>query len=204
MKGITKKQLDIFSFIESFIDKHHYSPSYRDIQQQFGFSSLGTVYNYIKRLEKRGILAAERKSSRSLAPAEPSKKKSEHETEVPLIGIIRAGFPIEIFLHEQQITIPRSLAAQMNTTYALRAKGDSLNEELIADGDLLIIDTGSAIENGDTIVALINAHDTLVKRYFLEEGFIRLESKTPHHRPIIVREQNITIQGRIKAVIREL
>lgn len=204
MKGITKKQHDIYSFIEEFIHKNNFSPSYRDIQEKFGFSSLGTVYNYIKLLKRKGMLSAEKQCGRSVALTAAQTRKNHSEIEVPLIGSIKAGYPIEMLLQPQTVSLPEALVPHPEHTYALKAKGDSLNEELIAEGDLLIVEAYQEVDNGDTIIALVNAHDTLVKRYFREEGYIRLESKTPHHRPMIVREKDLAVQGRLAAVLRQL
>ncbi len=203
MNGTTKKQYDIYAFIEEYIKKNNFSPSYRDIQEQFGFSSLGTVYSYIQRLKRKGMLTAEKQCSRSFTLAQALKDKNSSDISIPLIGHIKAGYPIEMLLQPKTIALSSALILHEEQTYALQAKGDGFNEELIADGDILIVETSKEIHNGDTVIALINAHNTLVKRYYHEDSYVRLESKTPHHRPMIVREKDVTVQGHLIALIRE-
>jgi len=200
MQGLTKKQHAVLSFIQDYIHHNRYSPSYRDIQEKFGFSSLGTVYNYLNILKRKGTLTSQKQSSRSLSL--PHANPYHSEIVIPFIGHVKAGFPIEMLAKPQTVAIPHSLVNNPESTYALRVKGDSLAEELIADGDLLIVETKQEIDEGATIIGLINSHDTVIKRCFWEEHYIRLESKTAHHRPLIVREGDLEVQGCLIAILR--
>jgi repressor LexA len=203
MKGLTKRQREIVDYIQQFIANNRYSPSYREISQHFGFSSLGSVYKHINALKRKGAILAETQTSRSIAPAEqePQSKLSE-EVEIPFIGHISAGVPIQILSQTQQLSIPRTLVHSVEKTYALRVQGDSLSEEMIADGDLLLVEARQEAHPGETVVALINEHDTIVKKYYPEGNNIRLLSAYAHHHPILLRSEDIRIQGVLVGLLR--
>src|SRR5438105_2577661 len=138
MKGLTKKQDEVLSFIQEFIHAHRYSPSYREIMQRFSFSSLGSVYKHVYALKRKGFLTAEKQRSRSMMLSEALAKSKNNGTELPFIGYIRAGFPIETFPKAQTIAVPDFFIHVPEQTYVLKAKGDSLSEELICDGDYIV------------------------------------------------------------------
>ena len=203
MKGLTKRQREILDFIEAFIDKHHYSPSYREIQQHFSFSSLGTVYRHIQVLKRKGQISAEKKASRSMALAhEATKKETQGIVELPFIGLIAAGSPIEMFPRTQTLSVPNFLVHTPENTYILRAQGDSLNEELICDGDLLIVEARQEAHAGEIVVAIINQHETIVKRYFPEGQYVRLIGHIANHQPIILNHESLLIQGILVGLLR--
>lgn len=203
MKGLTKKQRDIVEFIEEFTKNNRYSPSYREIGNNFGFSSLGSVYKHIQTLKRKGILNNEVKASRSITlTTQAEKVDALYEIEIPFIGHIAAGMPIQTFPQQQQVIIPRSFVHNPEKTYALRAQGDSLNEELIADGDLLVVEARQEAHQGETVVALINNHDTIIKRYYQEGPYVRLIGTFANHHPIILQQENVNVQGIVLGLIR--
>ncbi|MBA3816194.1 MAG: transcriptional repressor LexA [Parachlamydiaceae bacterium] len=203
MKGLTKRQRDIVEFIQEFIKNNRYSPSYREICQNFGFSSLGSIYKHMQALKRKGILSSESKVSRSIMLTTHSEKpETLNEIEIPFIGHIAAGMPIQTFPQRQQITIPRSFVHNPEKTYALRVQGDSLNEEFIADGDLLVVEARQEAHQGETIVALINNHDTIVKRFYQEGIYVRLLGTFANHHPIILQKEDVLIQGIVIGLIR--
>lgn len=203
MKGLTPKQRELLSFIEESIRAHGHSPSYREMMSHFGFRSIGSVYKHIQVLKRKGVLTSEERCSRSLTPtALPAQAKLSSEINVPFIGHISAGAPIETFTHSKTISIPEFLVHVPDKTYILQARGDSLNEELIADGDFLVFEAKQDAHAGDTVIALINQHDTIVKRYFPEAPYVHLAGNNPHHKPIILRQENIRIQGVVTGILR--
>lgn len=203
MKGLTKRQRDIVDFIEQFTNNNRYSPSYREICQNFGFTSLGSIYKHIQALKRKGILSSESKASRSVTLTLPSEKpEALYEIEIPFIGHIAAGMPIQTFPQRQQVIVPRSFIHNPEKTYALRAQGDSLNEEFIADGDLLIVEARGEAHQGETIIALINNHDTIIKRFYQEGTYVRLIGTFANHHPIILQQENVIIQGIVIGLIR--
>lgn len=189
--------------MENFIESYRYSPTFREIKSYFGFASVSTVTKHIAALHRKGYLEAEPKCSRSLTLTQTSMQKKIHpEIELPFIGIITAGYPIETFSHAQTVAVPEFMVHDPEKTYVLKAKGDSLQEEMIADGDLLLIEAGENPEPGDTVTALINQHDTIVKRYFSEGPYVKLTGTNPHHQPIILRSEDVHIQGVLVGLVR--
>ena len=203
MKGITKRQRDIVNYIHEFIAAHRYSPSYREIGSHFGFSSLGSVYKHIHTLRKKGVLQLEAMSSRSLKPVnEAVKNGTIFEKKLPLIGNISAGVPIQLFSKSQEVYVPHAFVRLPDQTYVLKAQGNSLNEELIGDGDLIVVEARQEAHPGETIVALINNHDTILKKYYPEGDYVKLTGCNPHQHPIILRTEDIQIQGIVVGLVR--
>jgi repressor LexA len=199
VKALTKSQRKIFDFVTTFIQEKGYSPTFRDIQSHFGFSSLGSVYTYIKTLKRKGLLHDEKRTAISLTQEE---KDLKEEFTVPLIGYLAAGFPLETFPQSQPIPVPYSLVPNPEDTYIMRAKGDTLIDEHIIDGDLLLIEARSMAHEGELVVAHVQQNDTLVKRFFPEGLYVRLESSDASHEPIILNPEELTIQGVIIGLLR--
>lgn len=204
MHGLTKRQREIIDFIQKFIANHRYSPSYREIGTHFGFSSVASVHKHVNTLKKKGIVLAEKKSSRSLVLSqEKANLSASNEIEVPFIGHLVAGTPIQMFSQSQMLAIPKNMVNALDKTYVLRVQGDSLNEEMIADGDFLVVEARQEAHPGETVVALINHHDTVVKRYYPENDYIRLASNNPHQHPIILRSEDMIVQGVLVSMLRK-
>lgn len=205
MKGLTKRQRELIDFIQNFIANNRYSPSYREIGHHFGFASLGSVYKHITTLKKKGALFSESNVSRSVTTVEESvdtPAAEPNEITVPLIGYIAAGMPIEMFSQSQQIQVPASYVHSLDKTYALRAHGDTLSEEMIADGDILLVEVRQYAHPGETVVALINGQDIIVKKYYPEGELVRLLSTHSHHNPILLRQDDIVVQAVLISLLR--
>jgi repressor LexA len=204
MKGLTKRQRELIDFIQDFIANNRYSPSYREIGHHFGFNSLGSVYKHIATLKKKGFLYSESKISRSVTTInEPAKIQTPTEITIPLIGYIAAGVPIQTFPQSQLVQIPSSYVHSPDKTYALRAKGNSLAEEMIADGDILLVEVRQEAHPGETVVALINDHDIIVKQYFPEGDFVRLSGSYSEHEPILLRHEDVMVQAVVICLLRQ-
>ncbi len=204
MSGLTKKQHAVLLFIQEYISQHQHSPSFRDIQQHFGYSSLGTVYNHIKILKRKGLVSSDKQSSRSLKPIQEKTQKYLGVKKIPLVGQIRAGYPIELSKSSKNIDLPPSMVHSPQNTYALRVRGDGFIDELIADGDMIIVEARQQAVDGETVIAVVNQHETMIKCIHYVENYARLEAVTPHQQPIILREGDFTIQGIILSIIRRL
>lgn len=203
MKGLTKKQRDILDFIETYIETNGYSPSYRDIQHHFSFHSLGTVYNYIKVLKRKQVIEGEKRGYRSITSSRQTMEKGNAEVELPFIGYLSAKAPIDTFPQIQSAFIPQSLVPNPPRTYALRVRGEFFRDELIADGDLLLVEARPEARSGEIVLACISHKDEMrINTYYPEGQYTRLESKTPHQEPTIVRNEEITIRGIIVGLIR--
>jgi repressor LexA len=201
MKGLTSKQRAILDFIQSFIDQHRYSPSYREIMHRFDLASPGSVYKYIQTLKRKGALATEDKCSRSLnIPLSISPSLPSNDIRLPFIGYLLAHYPIEMFKQSQSIAVPAFLVQVPDNTYILQVQGDTLQEEGMFDGDLILIEARQDIEAGETIVALVNQHETYVKMYYPEGQHVRLQGRRQDS--LMVRHDLVFIHGVIVGLIR--
>jgi len=203
MKGLTPRQLQVLQFIQGFIDQHHYSPSYREIMLHFKMTSPGSVYKHIRTLKRKGALSSNKHSYRSLKPIQSNKPAKESSNiQLPLIGNLSVGYPLELFIKPRMMEVPRSLAHAPDDTYILQAQGDALREESIQNGDLLLIEARQDIQPGEIVLGLINQTDTILKRYYPEGQYIRLENQNLHTHSLIVRCEHIVIQGVLVGLIR--
>jgi repressor LexA len=200
VKGLTKRQKEILDFLQSYLEKHRYSPSYREIMKKFGFSSLASVYKHLHILKRKGYVDAEKRCSRSLS-LNPLEKETL-KVDIPFIGQLSAHGPIETFPQAQTLSLPSYLIRNPAHSYVLRVVGDAFTEELIGTGDLVVVETGRSAEEGDCILALINHDNMLIKRYHAEGSYIRLESYNVELHPIIVREADLVILGMVVGLLR--
>lgn len=204
MKGLTKRQHEILEYVQEFIQKHHYSPSYREVMHHFGFSSLGSVYKHIDLLKRKGKLGGENKAKRSLfIPDDQPTSSLNGSLELPLVGSISSDHQIELLAKPQSIVVPVFLVHMPEKTYVLRIRGDTLQEEFMADHDLLIVEARQEALSGEVIIAVINDEDLMIKRYYQEEGKVRLESYCKQHEPIFLSEDSFAIKGVVIGLIRQ-
>lgn len=203
MRGLTNKQSDVLNYIQQYIDKNECSPSYREIMDHFGMSSPGSMYKLIKTLQQKGALSKEKHSRRALMPIQSTKSTLEKsDFQIPLIGNLSIGYPLELFMHSKLISVPVSLVHNPDNTYLLQVQGDALLEESIQDGDLLLIEARQDIQPGEIILGLINQIDTVLKRYYPEGQSIRLESHHSMNSSLTLRSELISIQGILVGLIR--
>lgn len=193
---LTKRQNQILNFIKEFIKTHEYAPSYREIAKSLNLSSVATVAEYINVLEQKGYLTRQTSCARALqlTPA-----WDERTFEVPLIGRIAAGKPIEAIRTNETIDIPRDMVGP--SVFALQVTGDSMKDDGIFDGDYVIIEKTNNPRNGDIVVALLDDDNVTLKRFFREKTRIRLQPANKTYKPIYTRRA--FVQGRVKGVIRK-
>jgi repressor LexA len=204
MKGMTKKQSDMLRYITHFIEKKGYSPSYREIMRAFDLNSPGTVYKHLQALKRKQNLFSEKHCSRSLSLEDiHSRESPSFECELPYIGYISANSPVESFPQTETIHVPPLLVPNPDKTYVLQVQGDFLLKELIADGDLLLVEVRSQFDAGSLVLARVNNHAMVVKRYYAAGTQIRLEG---HYdtlaKPIDVLHDEVQILGAVAGIIR--
>lgn len=203
MKALTPRQQQVLSYIQEYIQERGFSPSYREVRDYFGFSSLFSVQKHIAALQEKGALQMEQHRARSMSLPEAQQPAGKGgEIELPFIGFISLNQPIETFAKSQVIGVPTFLVNDLSRTYVLRVKGDGYLEEQIAQGDLLIVEARTDPDPGDTIIATLQAGDTLIKRYYPEEKYIRLIGNSPNNRPLLVQDVDLTIQGVVTGLLR--
>jgi repressor LexA len=198
--ALTKRQREILTYVESFIESEGYSPSFEEIAAFFGYSSLATVHEHLSNLERKGYLRKNYNKSRSLelVPAEGTLS-----IDLPLLGSVAAGLPIEAIEEQETLSVPHDML-RAGSNYVLRVKGHSMVDEQIRDGDYIVVNSRQTAENGEMVVALVGGDSATVKKYFRErDGRIRLQPANPDMLPMYYREDEVQIQGIVIAVIRK-
>jgi len=198
-ENLTKKQKEILDYITEFITMNGYSPSYREIAEYFRLSSPATIYEHIKGLEDKGYIKAQEKKARSIKVTR-KELKERPAMELPLVGTITAGAPIEAIEEKETITIPVDLVGDPNS-FVLQVKGESMIGEGILDGDYVICERRFYPQNGDVVVALLNNEYATLKKYFREKNRIRLQPANRSFKPLYTK--NPVIQGIVKAILRK-
>jgi repressor LexA len=180
---------------------NHKSPTTSEIQAQFGLRSPGTVYHLLSALESDGAIRRIPHARRGIEIIRPPDMSGD--CEIPMLGIVAAGYPIEAVLHQETIDVPRDLHGK-GRTFALRVRGDSMSGDHIADGDYLIVESRETAENGQTVIAIIDGDQATVKRFYRERGRIRLEPANTRFKPIYVKPPSrLAIQGVVIGIIRK-
>ena len=199
--SLTKKQKQVYDFISEYVQSNGYSPTQVEIQENFGFKSLGSVQDYIKYLKNAGYLESDTNSVRGLTPIDPNQQDSAPPAiEIPLHGQVAAGNPIEAFEGNEMVEVPASMIGR-GKHFALTVSGESMIEDGILDGDLIIIKNQNIAENGQTVVAVIN-NEATVKRYFKKNKVIELHPANSSMSPIVVDHGDFNIKGVLVGLYR--
>lgn len=206
---LTPKQKDILDFILKFGAKRGYAPSQQEIADHFGFKSLGTVQNYIVRLERQGLLRKiwnARRGMQILHPAapQPLAEVNAGTIPLPLLGRVAAGRPIEAVQANETVDVPSSMVKAGAETFVLKVVGDSMIEDGILDGDYAVIRKRADAHNGETVVALIN-NEATIKKFYRRGGKIELHPANPAYKPIVVDpgpEHQLRIEGVLAGILR--
>ncbi|HXE58029.1 MAG TPA: transcriptional repressor LexA [Gemmatimonadales bacterium] len=200
--ALTKRQSEILDFLKRHIAEHGYAPSFEEIAEHFGFQSLATVHEHLTNLERKGYIHRHYNESRAIELLPP--KGQAGATEIPLLGSVAAGTPIESLMHQETIAVPDSLLPRRGPNFALRVKGDSMIDEHIMDGDFVIVHGKQTADNGEMVIALVNGSEATVKKFYRETGgWIRLQPANPTMQPMRFQERDVLIQGVVVGVIRK-
>lgn len=193
---LTRRQKEVLEYLRGFIGKHDYAPSYREIADHFGFSSVATVAEHVETLKSKGYLENEENMARSI---QLTPTWDDRTFSIPLLGSIAAGLPIEAVRTTETIDIPKDMMGK--NVFALRVRGDSMIEDGILDGDYVIIEQTQQPKNGDIVVALMEGNNVTLKRFYRESDHIRLQPANGKYQPI--RAKRVVVQGRVRGVIRK-
>jgi repressor LexA len=202
--ALTKRQKQVVDFIARFVDDNGYSHSYEEIAQGLDLASLATVHKHISALVTKNYLKRGFNRSRSIDMG--SRYAQEHrrrrELEVPLLGRIAAGKPVEAV--EQRATLSFADFVGHRDTFALEVRGDSMIEDHICDGDMILIERTTDVRDGEIVVALVSGLETTLKRIYREPGNrIRLQPANSALQPIYFPASEVQVQGRLLAVLRK-
>lgn len=195
---VSKRQKEVFDFVKSFINKKKYSPSLEEIRDHFGLASVSTAHHHIKKLQESGLLLKEYNRPRGVSTTE------EREIiEIPLVGTIAAGQPIEaIEVPGQTVTLSRTEVGKFGNFYALKVVGNSMIDEGIYDGDTVVLRKQEYADNGQTVVAIIDENEATLKKFYREKDRIRLQPANPQLFPFYRTE--VEVRGVVVKVIRSL
>lgn len=199
MQPLTKRQREILDFLNAFIQQHGYAPSLEEIGKRFGLSSLATVHKHLTNLQDKGFIKRAWNRSRSveLVPT----RLAAPSVELPLLGYVAAGAPIEAIPGHEAIAVPDTLVSRRES-YVLRVKGDSMIDEQIRDGDYVVVEDRKTAENGEMVIALLNGSEVTLKKFFREPGRIRLQPANPQMTPIYVAPDEVAVQGVVVGMMR--
>jgi repressor LexA len=205
--ALTRRQKEVLDFIASWQVENGYSPSYEEIAHGMNLASIATVHKHVSALQARNYLHRSHNQSRSIEVAprylqEQRRNRFEASLEVPVLGTIAAGQPVEPY--EDKSTMSFADFVGQKDTYALRVRGNSMIEDHICEGDMILIENAREARDGDIVVALVDGSETTLKRFYREPGnMIRLQPANAAMSPIRVPAHQIQIQGRLLAVLRK-
>ena len=195
---LTKKQTQVLDFIKAYMAKHSYAPSLEEIKQKFKLASVSTAHYYISKLQNAGFLNKEHNQPRAVSTV-----GAKQMIEIPILGAIAAGQPIEaIEIFDETITIAKDEIGKQGKHYALRVQGSSMIDEGIFDGDIVVIRKQDVAENGQTVVAVIDDNEATLKKLYRENGKFRLQPANPTLFPIYRDE--VEVRGVVVKIIRNL
>jgi len=202
MKYLTERQRDILGFIREFQKEHGVAPTHREICDRFGFSSYGTVYKHLSLLEKKGLIRRDWNQKRGVELVEREEKAKEAPgvRELPLFGYIAAGRPLDVEVSDETIAVPEHLTTR-GENYVLKVRGDSMIEDGILDGDLVIIARRERVDNGEMVVANVSGEVTL-KRIYREGERVRLQPANSMMSPIFAPARDVAVQGVVVGLMR--
>jgi repressor LexA len=198
---LTRRQREILDYLTSYIDKHGFAPSFEEIAEAMGYGSLATVHEHLSNLEKKGVIKRSFNESRSIEVL--SRDRPSGVVELPLLGVVAAGVPIEAVEDNETLALPEDMLPAAGHSYALRVRGNSMIDEQIRDGDYIVVHSRSTARNGETVVALVHGSHATVKKIYHEKGRVRLQPANASMEPIMVDEADVTVQGVVVGVIRK-
>lgn len=200
MTELSPKERLIFEFISDCLEKDGYAPTVRDICSALGIKSTSSVHDYLRRLETKGYIKKSFGKSRALSIEAGTGAEPEKMKKIPILGRVAAGIPIlAVENYDGYVDFPASMARGKSNLFALRVIGESMIEAGIFDGDIVIVESRRFAEDGDIIVAMID-NEATVKRFYRDNGRIRLQPANRTMQPIYSRE--VTVLGKVIADFR--
>ncbi|NQT30282.1 MAG: transcriptional repressor LexA [Candidatus Saganbacteria bacterium] len=193
---LNQKQKEIFEYIKSYVGERGFPPSIREVCKAAGFSSPRAGQKYLESLEEQGYIQRENKP-RGIKLLAGAQLKS---VLLPFYGYIAAGAPIEVCRQEEEIEVPQTLVGR-RPCYVLQVKGNSMIEDHILSGDLIVVERCETADDGEVVVALINREAATLKRIYREKNRVRLEPANSTMKPLYVKD--VAIQGKVRGLFRK-
>ncbi len=198
---LTKRQREILTYLQGYAEENGFAPSFEEIAAQFNYNSLATVHEHLTNLERKGYIRRTYNESRAIEilPSEVFRKAIE----LPLLGAVAAGVPIEAVTSNETVSVPQEFVRRRGNQYVLRVKGNSMIDEQIRNGDFVIVDERHNADNGEMVIALVDGQDVTLKKFYKEANRIRLQPANPTMQPIYVDPDGLQIQGVVVGVMRK-
>lgn len=199
MQPLTRRQREILDYLKEFIDERGYAPSLEEIGSRFGLSSLATVHKHLMNLQEKGFIRRAWNRSRSVELVQA--RTGGRALDLPFLGYVAAGEPIEAVVSPETVTVPEDIVGSL-PAYALRVRGDSMIDEQIRDGDLVVVEARRIPQNGEMVIALLDGSDVTLKTFHREKGRVRLQPANEALAPIIVKPDAVQVQGVVIGLMR--
>jgi repressor LexA len=198
---LTKRQREILNYLTTYAEQNGFAPSFEEIAENFSYNSLATVHEHLTNLERKGYIKRSYNESRAIEilPSEATPRALE----LPLLGSVAAGMPIEAIEANETFCVPEQMINRGGNHYVLRVRGNSMVDEHIRDGDFVVVNERQRADNGEMVIALVHGTSATVKKYYRErDGRIRLQPANETMSPIYVHENDVKIQGIVVGVMR--
>lgn len=205
METLTKRQNEILNYIKAYIVKHGYPPTIREIGADLGISSPATIHAHLSNLEKKGVIRKQDSKNRAIELLVKNEfvDSSNNTVEVPLLGKITAGSPIEaIEKPDEYFSLPAYLIPKNKEVFTLNVSGCSMINAGILDGDIVIVERQNVARNGEIVVAMTDENEVTLKTFYKEDGYFRLQPENDTMDPIILN--NVTILGKAIGLYRKI
>ena len=197
---VTVRQRQVYEFICRYAENQKLPPTIAEIGKQFQMTSSASVHSILSALEREGLIKRIPNVSRGIEIVK--QETAEDDYEIPLLGLVAAGQPIEAILTHETVSAPKNMIGR-GRMFALRVRGDSMIDENIQDNDIIIVSSQQTAENGQMVVALIDGNFATVKKFYRESDFIRLEPANPQFKPIFIKTPGrLQLQGVVRGLIR--
>jgi repressor LexA len=201
MLPLTKRQREVLDYLSEFIQQHGYAPSLEEIGRRFGLSSLATVHKHLTNLQEKGFIKRAWNRSRSVEMVQP--RTGGRAVELPLLGYVAAGAPIEAVATSETIAVPDDFVGKRDT-YVLRVRGNSMIDEQIRDGDYVVVEDRKTADNGEMVIALLRGADVTLKKFYRDPGgSVRLQPANEAMQPLLVDPDQVQVQGVVVGIMRK-
>jgi repressor LexA len=209
--ALTRRQKELYDFLSKFVEENGYSPSFQEIGEGLGLSSLATVHKHISNLEEKGLLRRGANRSRSIDLLKPRGRMKQELApaamssglNLPFGGRIVAGRPLETVEGSAAERISLADFTRSKDVFVLQVSGESMQDEHILNGDYVLVERTNVAPDGEIVVALVDGYETTLKRLYLEGENVRLQPSNATMEPIIVPAEQVQIQGRVIGVLRK-
>jgi len=197
---LTKRQKQILDYVRDFVGKNGYAPSLIEISRHFNLHSISTIHKHLVHLEEKGLIRRHWNRARAIEVLPPLPKPEAQD--IPLVGLLSAGQPIEEVRANEMVAVPNDMIGRREV-YVLKVKGESLVDEQVRDGDYIVVENRTEPRDGETVVALLERGSATLKKFYRDNGDIRLQPAQLTSRPIQLKDKEVRIRGVVIGLLRK-